>query len=167
MFNAEDQTRALRRRSDKDGHARLAQAHPPGFSLIETLCAVLVLGIALTGMVQAVTAALSGTKESELQTVAALFAAGQVETLRAEGELRDGVTEGECGGGLSLYRWQQTISPAGVDGLHEVGVVVQSANSGKPIYELKTMLFEVPEDTSTSSNSRRDNGSQRRKNSSR
>jgi prepilin-type N-terminal cleavage/methylation domain-containing protein len=133
-----------------------------GFSLVEILCAVLVLGVALTGMVQAVTTALSSSKESELQTVAALFAAGQVETLRAEGDLSDGTTEGECGEGLSLYNWQQTITPAAIDGLHEVDVVVQNAKSGKAIYELKTLLFEVPTDTRTSPTTRgRDSSSQR------
>jgi prepilin-type N-terminal cleavage/methylation domain-containing protein len=133
-----------------------------GFSLVEILCAVLVLGVALTGMVQAVTTALSSSKESELQTVAALFAAGQVETLRAEGDLSDGTTEGECGEGLSLYNWQQTITPAAIDGLHEVDVVVQNAKSGKAIYELKTLLFEVPTDTRISPTTRsRDSSSQR------
>src|SRR5258708_2982710 len=114
-----------------------------GFSLIEILCAVLVLGVALTGLIQGVTTALSSSKESELQTVAALFAAGQVETLRAEGDLRDGTTEGDCGEGLALYRWQQTITAAGIDGLHEVAVAVENSKSGATIYELRTLLFEV------------------------
>ena len=139
-----------------------------GFSLVEILCAVLVLGVALTGLVQGVTTALRSSKESELQTVAALFAAGQVETLRAEGELRDGTKEGDCGEGLALYRWQQTITAAGIDGLHEVAVVVEHSKSGKSIYELRTLLFEVPNDSRTSSSStRRDAGSQRRRNRSR
>ena len=143
---------------------------PPtaGFSLVEVLCAILILGVALTGLVQGVTTGLSSSKDSELQTVAALFAAGQVETLRAEGDLREGTTEGECGPGLELYRWQQTISPAGLDGLHEVAVTVENVRSGKTIYELRTLLFEVPvESKATSSNSKRDVPSQRRKSGSR
>jgi prepilin-type N-terminal cleavage/methylation domain-containing protein len=135
------------------------------FSLVEILCAVLVLGIALTGLVQGVTTALSSSKESELQTVAALFASGQVETLRAEGGLRDGTTDGECGEGLALYRWQQTITAAGIDGLHEVAVAVESSKTGKTIYELRTLLFELPDDSrASSSNTRRDTGGQRRRN---
>jgi prepilin-type N-terminal cleavage/methylation domain-containing protein len=139
-----------------------------GFSLVEILCAVLILGVALTGLVQGVTTGLSSNKESELQTVAALFAAGQVETLRAEGDLHDGTTDGECGEGLSLYRWQQTLSHAGIDGLYDVTVVVENSKSGKAIYELRTLLFEVPDDSrANSSNSRRDTGSQRRRSGSR
>jgi prepilin-type N-terminal cleavage/methylation domain-containing protein len=133
-----------------------------GFSLVETLCAVLVLGVALTGMVQAVTTALTSTKESELQTVASLFAAGQVEKLRAEGDLRDGSSEGDCGEDLPLYRWKQTIGPAGIDGLHEVTVGLESSKSGKLIYELKTLLFEVPDESRSSSNTRvQDSGSRK------
>ena len=139
-----------------------------GFSLIEILCAVVILAVALTGMVQAVTSALGSTKESELQTVAALFAAGQIETIRAEGDLKDGTTDGECGEGLTAYHWQQTISAAGVDGLHQVAVVVQETKSGRPIYELSTFLFEAPEDVRpTSTNPRRDSGPQRRRNTAR
>ena len=73
-----------------------------GFSLVEVMCAILILGIALAGLTQGVTTALTSSKESELQTTAALVAAGLVETLRAEGNLSDGTTEGECGEGLSL-----------------------------------------------------------------
>jgi general secretion pathway protein I len=151
--------------SDCRGRERPRDA---GFSLVEILCAVLVLGIALVGMVQGVTAALSSNKESELQTVAAQYAAGQVETLRAEGDLRDGVTDGDCGEGLPLYRWQQTVSATGIDGLHEVAVSVENAKSGKTIYELRTLLFEVPDSSKTSSsNTKRDSASQRRRNGSR
>lgn len=140
----------------------VASARVAGFSLVETLCAVLILGVALVGLVEGVTTGLSSSKESELQTVAALYAAGQVETLRAEGDLQDGTTEGDCGEGLKLYRWQQTIRPADLDGLHDVTVTVENANSGKSIYELRTLLFEVPEDLQRSTTNTLRNGSQRR-----
>jgi prepilin-type N-terminal cleavage/methylation domain-containing protein len=117
------------------------------FSLIEVLVAILILGIALTGLTQALSTALKSHKESELQTAAALFAAGQIETVRAEGYIQDGSRDGDCGEGLSMYRWRQTISPAGVDGLHEVAVVVEHSKTGKDIYELRTMLFERPADS--------------------
>ena len=121
-----------------------------GFSLVEVMCAILILGIALAGLTQGVTTALTSSKESELQTTAVLFAAGRIETLRAEGYLTDGISEGECGEGLALYRWKQSIGSTGVDGLHDVEVVVENTKSGKAIYELKTMLFEPPEDSTLS-----------------
>jgi prepilin-type N-terminal cleavage/methylation domain-containing protein len=115
-----------------------------GFSLVEVMCAVLILGIALVGLTQALTTALSSTKESEVQTAAALLAAGRIETLRADGFLIDGETEGEGDEGLSLYRWRESVSSTSIDGLHEVAVVVESSRTGKKIYELRTLLFDPP-----------------------
>ncbi len=116
--------------------------HRSGFSLIEVMCAILILGIALVGLTQGITTALSSSKETELQTSAALIAAGQIETLRAEDYLEDGITEDTCGDDLPLYQWTQTISSTDIDGLHEVKVVVENANTGKEIYELRTLLFD-------------------------
>ena len=134
-----------------------------GFSLVEVMCAILILGIALAGLTQGVTTALTSSKESELQTTAALFAAGLIETLRAEGYLSDGATEGDCGEGLSLYRWKESITGGGIDGLHQVEVVVENAKTGQPIYELQTLLFQPPVD-SVGGRSRRANepGARRR-----
>jgi len=49
-----------------------------GFSLVEVMVAVMILGVALVGLTQGITTALSSTKESELQTAAALIAAGRL-----------------------------------------------------------------------------------------
>jgi prepilin-type N-terminal cleavage/methylation domain-containing protein len=119
-------------------------SHNAGFSLVEVMVAILILGIALVGLTQGITTALSSSKESELQTVAALFAAGQIETLRAEKDLTDGTTDGDCGATLPLYRWQQTISPTDIDGLHDVDVLVKNGQTGAAIFELKTLLFQPP-----------------------
>jgi len=128
-----------------------------GFSLIEVMCAILILGIGLVGLTQGLTTALSSSKESELQTSAALIAAGRMETLRADGYLKDGVEDGEGGEGLSLYRWTQTITRTTIDGLHQVEVVVENAKSGKTIYELRTLLFDPPLDSSQDESSKRRN----------
>jgi type IV pilus modification protein PilV len=134
-----------------------------GFSLIEVMCAILVLGVGLVGLTQGLTTALSSTKESELQTSAALIAAGRIETLRADGYLKDGVEEGEGGEGLSLYRWKQTITSTTINGLHEVEVVVENAKSGRSIYELRTLLFDPPIDSSQDESSKRKNPTSKKK----
>lgn len=113
-----------------------------GFSLIEVMVAILILGVALAGLTTGITTALATSKESERQTTAALLAAGQIETLRAAGELEDGETAGDWGTGLEHYRWAQTISSTSIAGLHEVVVAVQRTPDPRAIYELKTMLFE-------------------------
>jgi prepilin-type N-terminal cleavage/methylation domain-containing protein len=122
--------------------------HNAGFSLVEVMVAILILGIALVGLTQGITTALVSSKESELQTTAALFAAGQIELLRAEKDLADGTVSGDCGAVLPLYRWKQTVSPADINGLHDVDVVVENSQTGVEIYELKTLLFEIPDDSS-------------------
>ena len=133
-----------------------------GFSLIEVMCAILVLGVALVGLTQGVSLALSSHKDSELQTGAALLAAGVIETLRAEGDFADGTTEGDGGDALPLYRWTRTISKTDLEGLHQVAVEVQHAKSGKVIYELQTLLFELPEDTTSTTNKRKDHNARNR-----
>lgn len=117
-----------------------------GFSLVEIVVAIVILAIAITGLTQGITTALHSSKDSELQTTAALFAAGQVEMLRAQTDWGDGSSQGDCGAALPLYRWRETVSPTDTDGLHEVDVTVENAQTGDSIYELKTMLFQVPAD---------------------
>ncbi|MDB6034733.1 MAG: hypothetical protein JWM16_5071 [Verrucomicrobiales bacterium] len=113
-----------------------------GFSLVELMCAILILGVGLVGLSQGITAGLRASKECELQTAAALLAAGQIETLRAEGVVIDGSTEGEAEEGP--YHWKQTVSSSDLDGLHDVDVTVAHAKTGQVIYELKTLLFDAP-----------------------
>ncbi len=115
-----------------------------GFSLVEVMIAVLILGVAIVGLTQGFTTALASSKESELQATAALFAAGQIETLRAETGLTDESTDGDCGEDLPHYRWRQTIAPTDIAGLHKVSVAVEQKQSGELIFELKTLLFEKP-----------------------
>jgi prepilin-type N-terminal cleavage/methylation domain-containing protein len=115
-----------------------------GFSLVELLCAILILGVGLVGLTQGITTALSSNKESEMQTTAALIAAGRIETLRADGFVIEGDSEGECGEGLSLYRWRESVASTSIEGLYDVEVVIENSNSGKRIYELRTLLFDAP-----------------------
>jgi len=134
-----------------------------GFSLVEVLCAILILGVGVAGLTHGITTALSASKESELQTAAALVAAGQIELLRADGFLINGVEEGECGEGLSLYRWRQTISSTDIEGLHEVEVVIEHTKSDQIIYELKTALFDPPLLSALDSSGGRDRKDSRRR----
>ncbi len=134
-----------------------------GFSLIEVMCAILILGIGLVGLTQGMTAALSSSKEAEVQTCAALIAAGQIEALRAEPFIDTGETEGDCGEGLSLYRWKQTVTSTRIDGLYDVEVVIENSKSGQSIFDLRTLLFDPPAPSleSTSEKTRSDKSKKR------
>ena len=115
-----------------------------GFSLIEVMCAILILGVGLVGLTEGIAGALRSTRESRLQTAAVLFAEGRLEMLRAEGGFVDGVSEGECGPGLQAHRWRQTVSRTDLDGLHDVRVTIEDPRDATTVCELRTLLFEAP-----------------------
>jgi prepilin-type N-terminal cleavage/methylation domain-containing protein len=115
-----------------------------GFSLIEVMCAILILGIALVGLTHEITTALSSSKEAELQTAAALIASGRIELLRADGYLIEGSYEGECDEELGPYRWKESVTRASIEGLYDIAVVVEHSITGHEIYELRTLLFDPP-----------------------
>ena len=136
--------------------------HNAGFSLVEVLVAILILGVALVGLTHGITTALGSGKESELQATAAMFAAGLIEEQRADGNITDGESEGACGDELPLYRWTQSITAADVDGLHQVDISIQNTHTGQKIYDLRTLLFERPEETSDSKKTSEDRSKRRR-----
>jgi len=121
-----------------------------GFSLIEVMCAILILGVALAGLTQGISTALGSSKENEVQTAAALLAAAQIDTLRAERDISDGESDGDCSTNFPSYHWKQTITSTDISGLHEVKVSIESTNNGTTIYELKTLLFDPNSITDTS-----------------
>lgn len=139
-----------------------SRAGQSGFSLVELLCAILILGVSLAGLTQGITTALSSSKEVELQTSAALIAAGQIELLRADGWIEAGETEGECGDELPLYKWNQTIAKTSLDGLFEVTVEVAHTKTGQNLFELTTLLFDPPAYTATDQDPRNDRNRRRR-----
>ena len=134
-----------------------------GFSLVEVLCAILILGVGLVGLMQGVTTALSSSKEAEIQTTAALFAAGQMETLRADGFLLEGETDGTCGPDLDAYQWRQTVSRTAIDGLFDVVVAVEHAATGRSIYELETLIFDPLSTSDTTTTGTRDRETERKR----
>lgn len=126
------------------------------------MVAILILAVAIAGLAGGVTTALDSSKESELQTTAAMLAAGRIEQLRAEGDISDGETTGDFGDAFPLYDWDQTITASQPDGLHEVDVVVENTHSGKPIYTLQTLLFEAPDFDNTNTTAGQNSGNSRR-----
>jgi prepilin-type N-terminal cleavage/methylation domain-containing protein len=131
-----------------------AMRHDGGFTLIEVMCAILIMGVALVALTRGLTTALGSTKDSEVQTTVVTLAAGQIETLRAGGVLTDDTTEGDFGDSFPKYKYQQTVAAADVDGLHQVDVAVQDAKSGATLYKLTTLLFDSDYPSSSASDAK-------------
>jgi prepilin-type N-terminal cleavage/methylation domain-containing protein len=122
-----------------------------GFSLIEVMCAILIMGVALVALARGITTALGSIKDSEVQTTVVALAAGQIETLRASAVLTDDTTDGDFGDSFPQYKWEQTVSAGDLDGLHQVDVVVKDAKSGATLYKLTTLLFDSDYPSSSAS----------------
>jgi prepilin-type N-terminal cleavage/methylation domain-containing protein len=131
-----------------------AKKHNGGFSLIEVMCAILIMGVALVALTRGLTTALGSTKDSEVQTTVVTLAAGQIETLRASAVLTDDTTEGDFGDSFPKYKWEQTVAPGDVDGLHQVDVVVEDSKSGATLFKLTTLLFDSDYPSSSASDAK-------------
>lgn len=136
-----------------------------GFSLTELLFAVLILGVGIAGMARGITTSLSSSKESEIQTKAALFAAGRMEFIRADGYYLAGTEEGECGMALPGYTWEQTLTESPQhEGLFDVIIkILPESGSEISIFTLESRLYEPP--LGLTSTSDRDNARRNDRNS--
>lgn len=114
------------------------------FSLVEVLCAILILGFGVAGLTQGIATALGSAKEAEVQTIAATLASAQIELLRAEGFFTEGELEGAGEGDLSRYTWRQSVQKTEIDGLFEVRVSVFRPESEEEVLEVSTLLFDPP-----------------------
>jgi prepilin-type N-terminal cleavage/methylation domain-containing protein len=130
------------------------RANHGGFSLIEVMCAILIMGVALVALTRGITTALGSTKDSEIQTTIVTLAASQIETLRASGVLTDDTTEGDFGDNFPKYKWQQTVAPGDVDGLHQVDVVVKDIRTDAELFKLTTLLFDSDYPSSSASDAK-------------
>ena len=122
--------------------------------MIEVMCAILIMGVALVALTRGLTSALGSTKDSEVQTTIVGLAAGQIETLRAGAVFTDETTEGDFGDSFPKYKWEQTVAPGGLDGLHQVDVAIKDARSGTTLYKLTTLLFDSDYPSSTESDAK-------------
>lgn len=85
--------------------------HADGFTLVEVLLAMAILGLCMTGLLVAVSQSLSIARKAQLyDTARNLIARVELEQpLLLEEEIEEGVEDGDFEGGPDGYRWQRTI----------------------------------------------------------
>ncbi len=115
-----------------------------GFSLIEVLVAIVILGTGLVGMSQAITSALTASRDAELYSTAVLLASGRMEEIMMDPYLTTGEKEGTFETGFSGYRWKTRIEDTRIEGLMEATVLIEHGGGSAPVYELKTLVFVPP-----------------------
>lgn len=132
----------------------LPEPRRAGFSLVEVLLAVLVLGVAVTGLVQASTMSLKGLRDSERLTRAVSLASARMELLRADSYLFAGDLTETADSPFESYSIRELIEEDTThEGLYRVKITVSWEPTGHELYELETLLFEKPFDSSISSTS--------------
>ena len=115
-----------------------------GFSLLEVLCAVMVMGISLLGLVEALTLTLRYSQDEAYYNTAVRLATSHMEEFRADGYVIAGEDEGDFEPEFPQWSWTQSVEEAELPGLFNVVIQVRRAEEELPTYELHTQLFEAP-----------------------
>ena len=101
-----------------------------GFTLLELLVSMAILGIVLPGVLFAFTTSSRSRAASEGETTAAFLALDRMAELEAQGVPEPGQSEGEFETG-ARYRWRVDVMPAELDGLYDVTVWVFWMEAGQ------------------------------------
>ncbi|OPZ22703.1 MAG: Bacterial type II secretion system protein I [candidate division BRC1 bacterium ADurb.BinA364] len=95
-----------------------------GFSLIETLAALFIFGIALVGLIQGIAAALGQWRQAEETTKALMLAENVMEEILYNTELAVGQDGGQYDPPDDRYSWSSTVDTAEIEGLYRITVSV-------------------------------------------
>ena len=87
-------------------------AREKGFSLLETIAAILLLAVAFGAVMQVAGAAMHLTSTAQARSRAAMWADSKLEALGIVEPLSPGVTEGRFD---KAFRWKLVVTPAALD----------------------------------------------------
>ena len=107
-----------------------------GFTLIEVLAAMLLIGIVLPVVMQGVMAATRAGSDAHRRTEAATLAQSKLQELTVTGQWDGGTLSGDFGADWPAYRWQATVADWANDaqgvGMQQVDVSVTWTDRGRP-----------------------------------
>jgi prepilin-type N-terminal cleavage/methylation domain-containing protein len=118
-----------------------------GFTLIEALAAVAILGVGISGVMMAMSSVVrSESRAREIETMHRL-AMDKLTELRAVTDTFAAPDSGDFSDrGLPSFEWQMTVDPTGVEYLTAVTVTVQRRNATQtsPNASVSSLVFEAP-----------------------
>ncbi|HEY8370356.1 MAG TPA: type II secretion system minor pseudopilin GspI [Thermodesulfobacteriota bacterium] len=116
--------RAAARLPSERGRPVSGRGPAAGFTLLEVLVALVILGVALVGLLSAQSAAVRLRSQAEELTLATFL----LETKMTDVQMGDfpevGTTEGDFGDDYPGYTWQQVVSDTPFRGVREVRIAV-------------------------------------------
>ena len=116
--------------------ARPVRSGDRGFTLIEVLAAMLLIGIVLPVVMQGVMAGTRAGSEAHRRTEAATLAQSKLQELTVTGQWDGGTLSGDFGPDWPAYRWQAAVAEWANDaqavGMQQVDVTVTWTDRGRP-----------------------------------
>jgi prepilin-type N-terminal cleavage/methylation domain-containing protein len=110
---------------------RLANARRTGFTLIEVMASLALVGIILPATLAGVGLAMSLMDEAREQSEAAALSSGKLDEITATGDWRTGDAEGDFGPDWSKYRWRKEVNEWEEPSLSEVRLTVTWISRGR------------------------------------
>ncbi len=118
-----------------------------GFTLVEVLAAMLLIGIVMPAVMQGVTAATRAGSSARHRSEAALLAGSKLSELTLTGQWDGGVLAGDCGPDWPGYKWAAAVTAWAGDtqgiGLQQLDVTVTWTDAGRPTSATVTGLVYV------------------------
>jgi len=102
----------------------------PGFTLLEVLIALIIAGLAVAAMMQAVGGGLHATRTATLYDQALVRAQSHLASATHASALAAGDFQGDDGGG---FRWRLRVLPVSVVPLRPVGLIGPRGQSAIPV----------------------------------
>ena len=122
-------------RRDKPGRHGPARLRS-GFTLIEVLAAMLLIGIVLPVVMQAITSASRAATASHRRAEAATLAQSKLQELTATGLWASGNLSGDFGADWPAYKWSAAVAEWANDaqgvGMQQLDVTVTWTDGGRP-----------------------------------
>ena len=122
---------------------------PAGFTLLEVIVSLAIMGVGLVAVLEAYGAAMRLSVQDEFLTTATLLATGKMQEVMKETYITVGTDEGAFGDEFEDFRWTVEIADSEIEGLELVTVTVYWEAAEREDYLVLTtaLPYQEPEET--------------------